>query len=560
MRRLLAFLIIGSSLSVQSQPSDLESIITEVRANVFEVKTGDDTYKQKIESLQACVINYSYDEIDKKGEVTNKAFEFNLADIDIYTVREETKGDVIKVFFTIKNKQKLIKVYQNGEVGDYKNELSLYALNVDNARALVDFIKKAIPLAEEITKNKLKLNSYEEMETWLSSNIKEVRIGEKTYKQEVSKGEYPGSIKFTQTSIDAKSSTEEQFQFNLSDLNLNSMRFAISGNKVGVEIEIKRKQDLIEYKKNTEVKPFKNKLKIVANNIEEARNIKTVLGLIVPNAEKIVEESMPNISTQGEALEEVSQYIKSISYGETKIDQNFMAGCICKISVTEQNAKKTVSNDYSFNLIDINLNILDYDVSGEKMFLELPTNNENKLIKVMEDKVLDGYDNSLKLYVKDIEIARRLKYSLKKAAEYCIESYAKPFGTETNEILSWMMIHVKEVNLEGTAYKQVLESLEKESPNKIKYSKTTATEKKGVEEVFEFNLSDINPRGVNYEIRGKRLSVRFETNFKDKIIKYYKNGEIQKYTNRIEIEFDEIEAARNFIAGMNQVIENLTKK
>jgi hypothetical protein len=81
-----------------------------------------------------------------------------------------------------------------------------------------------------------------------------------------------------------------------------------------------------------------------------------------------------------------------------------------------------------------------------------------------------------------------------------------------------------------------------------------------VEEIFEFNLSDIDPRSVDFEAKGKWLTVKFDTNFKNKIIKAYKAGKIQPYANSMEIAMKDVETARGFIAALKKCEESLKGK
>ncbi|MFN7603858.1 MAG: hypothetical protein ACK5R0_20905, partial [Bacteroidota bacterium] len=73
-------------------------------------------------------------------------------------------------------------------------------------------------------------------------------------------------------------------------------------------------------------------------------------------------------------------------------------------------------------------------------------------------------------------------------------------------------------------------------------------------------LSDINPTSVNYEIKGKWLYVTFETNFKNKIIKAYKDGKIQPYVYSVDILVKDIETARSTITALKRLAENLKGK
>lgn len=554
---LLSITLLLSISGFSQSQSELDAIISNIKSNIIEVATAKETYKQSLESPKSCVIKYSYDEVNLKGEIETLAFEFNLADLDAYTIREETKGDIIYLVATTNNKQKLIKTYKNGEVGNYSYELNLITKNVDNARILIDEIKKAIPIAKKITESKFNINSYEEMTNWLVANVKDVRLGDVTYKQKIEKGSYPGTLKFMKTEVGAKSSKEEIFEFNLADLNINSVLFNISGNKFGVGAETLRKQKIINYHTNGTPDGFDDEFVIATEDVEQARDIKTVLSLAIKAAKPVVDAAMSSLGT--DYLNLSAKYVQEVNYGDTKISQSFEPKCITNIELIDQDPKSTKKNTYQVHLIDINENALVYDVSSSKMYLDFLVKNKNKLVKETENDEFDGYIDDFKVYTPNVEIARRLQFAVKKSIEKCKSDFKKPYSDNYNDVIKWFFNSVGEFTVDQVTYKQSLEFVEDGNNDKFRLTKTKIDAKGGVEEVYELNVSDINPRTINYRISGKVLAVEFETNFKDKIIKYYKDGEIKNYLYGLEIVYDDIEKARNAISALTYLAEQKSK-
>src|SRR5687767_4896512 len=282
------------------QAAEFNGAIQKLQCSLVRVSTGSKTYDQEIKALQFGAIRYGVDETDQKGGKISYAYEFNLADIDPYAVKQETQKDVIMVSLTVRNKQKLIKVYKNNEVQSYDEQVKLRAKDVDNAREMVDAIKNGIPPAEKVLAGKLKLKTYDEMVSWLIGNTKNVELGtSKSIKQTLAKGDYVGSLKLTEIETDAKGATEEQYTFNLADINLNSVNFKISGNKFGLNFEtIQRLKgiSLLKAGKNS----FVSEITINTNNVDEARDIKTVLAMAVPLAVDKVKADNPKTGTTDE--------------------------------------------------------------------------------------------------------------------------------------------------------------------------------------------------------------------------------------------------------------------
>lgn len=560
-KRGLLFLLMASSLSFFSfGQDDLTGNIQKLQGTLSKVATASKTYDQEIKPLQYGAIRYGVDETDQKGVKTSYAYEFNLADIDPYAVKQETQKDVIMVSLTVRNKQKLIKVYKNNEVQSYDEQVKIRAKDIDNARAIVDAIKNSIPSAEKVLAGKLKLKTYDEMVSWLVSNTKNVELGNsKSIKQTMAKADYVGSMKLIEIETDAKGATEEQYFFNLADINLNSINFKISGNKFGLNFETLQKLKSVSLLKGGK-NSFVSEITINANSVDEARDLKTVLGLAVPLAVEKVKTDNPKTGTADEAGASLKTLVKDVKGGEKLMSQTIEPKCFTSVTQTSQSPNSTEKNVYTFNWIDINPNVTQIQVTGDKMFVELTSLDKDPVITHFKNDKLDGYENEVKLYAENMEVARRIRYVTDKAIEKCKTVYKDPFPVGTTETFNWLKKTIGEVVVDETSIKQTFEAAGSDNVNKVKFTQITVKGNTSSEEIFEFNFSDINPTTVEVDVKGKWLYVRFETNFKAKIIGAYKDGKIQPYTTTVEIAVKDVETVRGVIAGLKKCIENFKAK
>lgn len=549
----LVFLVTSTALFAQE---DLSGLITKLQTSFSKVETASKTYEQEIKLLEYSSVRYAYNEVDQKGGKIAYASEFNLADIDPYTVRQETQKDIILVVLTVKNKQKLVKNYKNNEVQAYENEVQLHVKDVDRAREVVDLIKKAIPLGEKITAGKLKLKGYEEMVSWLIQHVKTVNLGTKSINQAIAKDAYAGSLKLTQISSDGKASHQEDFVFNLADINLNTMNFKVSGNTFELEVETMQNQKIINLTRDGANKPFVSDFSFFANNVDEARDIKTVLTLAAPLADAKVRADLPAPKTADEGLKLLASLTKDVKINDKTYAQTITPKCLTSFSVTEQGTSTTVTNIFDFNWMDINPNGVKLQVSGEKMSFELPITNNGKLIAYKKNDKLSFVDDT-DINVANFEVGRRIKLVIEKVVESCKASYKDPFANNSAAMIEWLKSKVGEVTVEQSTRKQNLDFAESGNSNKLKYTNIETKGSSSTEEVFEFNLSDINPNSVDYSIKGRSIYVSFETNFRNKIIKAYKGGKIQPYTYALDLAFQDIETARGAISALKKCAENL---
>ena len=542
------------------QADEFNGAVQKLQSTLVRVSTGSKTYDQEIKALQFGAIRYGVEETDQKGGKVSFAYEFNLADIDPYAVKQETQKDVIMVSLTVRNKQKLIKVYKNNEVQSYDEQVKIRAKDIDNAREILDVIKRSIPPAEKVLAGKLNLKTYDEMVSWLISNIKNVELGtSKSIKQTLAKGDYVGSLKLTEVETDAKGATEEQYAFNLADINLNSVNFKISGNKFGLNFETiqnLKEISLLKAGKNS----FVSELTINTNNVDEARDIKTVLALVVPLATDKVKADNPKTGTTAEIGSALKTLVKDVKGSEKIMSQTIEPSCVTTLTQTNQTSNSTEKNVYMFNWMDINPNITQIQVTGDRMFVEATALDKKAVIMHFKNDKLDGYENEVKLYAENVEIARRLKFVIDKAAEKCKTSYKDPFANTATEAFNFLKKAIGEVVVEETSLKQTFEAAGKDNFNKIKYTKTSVKGNTSSEEIYEFNFSDINPATVEVQVRGKWLYVKFETNFKAKIIGAYKDGKIQPYATTVEMAVKDVESVRGVISAMKKCIDNFKAK
>ncbi|HYG17353.1 MAG TPA: hypothetical protein VD816_00425 [Ohtaekwangia sp.] len=536
----LCCLFINSALA-----QDLNALVTKLQQAVTPVQTGSKNYEATLESPQPGTIKYAYDEIDQKGNRTNFVYEFNLADIDPYAVRENTQKDVISSVLAVKNKQKLVKVYKNKEVQSYDDLVVIYASNIESARNISDLVKKAIPPAEKVAASRLKVSGYDGMITWLGNNVKDVTLGTKSIGQFISKFDEPGTLLLRQRETDSKGAVETEYTFNLADINVNSVMFKVAGNKFAITMQTLQKAKYIGVMRAGERRPYVDDITINTNNVDEARDLKTVFTLLIPLAVEKVKASMPAATTEKEALTKLKTYAGNVSLGPRQYEQTMDQQCACTFTQIEKDAKTTTSHVYQFNWMDLNPVSSVIDVSGEKVFLDLQMNNKDKLIKHEKNDKHDGYDSEFKIYFSSIENARRAKVLADKAIEKCASSYKDPFPADAKSVVTWLRNNIKDVTNDDVTLKQGLELVEDGNVNKLKYTRTELNSKgSGAVEVYEFNLSDLNPLSVQTDVKLKWLYISVEADFKSKIIKYYKDGKIQPYAAKIDFAVSDTEQAR----------------
>jgi hypothetical protein len=98
-------------------------------------------YEQKIEKMDGdeCKIRFTRVETDSKG-TTEYVFEFMTSDIDPAKSEITVYSDKLYITPVTKDKQKLIKTFKDGEVGNFGYDFDLYVDDVLVAKKMLGAI------------------------------------------------------------------------------------------------------------------------------------------------------------------------------------------------------------------------------------------------------------------------------------------------------------------------------------------------------------------------------------------------------------------------------------
>ncbi|CAL2093761.1 hypothetical protein [Tenacibaculum sp. 190524A05c] len=543
----ICFLTFLQVLGIQGQT--FKAKLDELSNSLAKVETSKSTFDLSITSELPGVANFMQTETTKKGKVTELAYEFNFADIDVNTVRYETSKDLIKVQLIAKQNQKMIKSTVNGEKVSFTKEFYMLAADVDNARQIVDYIKELIPISNKITENRLSLKGYNDRLAWLTKNIFTVESGKSKVDQVLEKDEsYPASVQFINTESTSKSILKTSYEFNLSNINERGVFFKNKGSDFVITIPTKRNLKAIKVVNNGAVKSYVSKFEIICKSVENARELQKVFQDIIPLAEKRFKASLPKKLTIKKGVELINKKIEKVVSDKETLSQKLEGDCILTISQISETSKKKENNTYELNLIDINKEDVEVAVKGKKVHLYINTIGKNKFIKHTRNDDQQKYASRIDLICNGIEDATVCKETLRILIEKCTKNKPK-----TPKTLVALTKELKKVTLGKLTHDQKLESLEEGG---VKFTSIQASNKSSVENIQEFKLGDLNPKSIAMKVSGKKVTVEIATNYQEKIIKTYKDGEIKNYTNKILLYCDSIENGRK----ISDILRKITGK
>lgn len=223
------------------------------------------------------------------------------------------------------------------------------------------------------------------------------------------------------------------------------------------------------------------------------------------------------------------------------------------ISVSTDDKGKSVKENYEFYLSDIDKNTITRKPSGKKLLVSLSTQNKQKFIKFLKDDNLDSYVDNFEMLAPDADAASTIIEDIKKAISQ-VKASEKTWAN-TAEAINGLKTNIREVSTKTGKTEQEFSNNAAKEYLVTLYQKSTDTKGAVVEEKYNLNITDLNKNAVKLKVSGTSLSINADTKNGDKLIQYYKNNEIQNYTNSIDILSDELDQARTIISALQVAIE-----
>lgn len=542
-------LIFSFSLTSFCQTSaDLTQKLESIQSQLQEVSTGNDTYIQELnfEAEKPFLLRFMLRTIDKKGRETVEEFNFNLGLFDENLVRWSSNRDQMRVILKSGN-QPAVQYIEDGELVGYENEVTVHCTDIDNARAIEQLFKEAVPMAQVLWKNAINLpKDLGGLLSWLGEHIANVSVDEETIKQNWTADESSEHRTIFELEVnDGKNTEIHTYKFSLSDILEESLETKIQKNKVTVELGTRQKKNFIREETEGLLTGYLNQLSLYANDPDEAQEIIFALKEAIPLARvKADEEYAVGFSNITEGLNAVKAGVVNFNDGETLYEQSITADCQTEYQLKATEDSKTEENNFALNFSDIDPQAIEIDVKRTKVSVYLRTDNRLDFIRHVQDGELQNYDNDFNIPVENIPTAKRLVNQLRYLAGQCTDEVSV-------HDLDWLAQTLGE-----TSIPELTQQLEKqEDACKLSFTATKDDGKKVKSELYEFNLYDLSADNLSLQIKGKQVLVNLETKSKEKIINNYTDGEKLSYVSDFDMEFNDIPTAKNVVFTLKEMIK-----
>jgi len=551
----IAVLFIVAIFDAKSQDKLSESLAS-IKKKVQDVQIDKTTFKQSIDVLDEGKGKLSFISVfvDEKGKSAKEGFEFYISDIDKNTIIRKTSGKKLFISLSINNNQKFIKHFKEDKLDSYTNNFEIQLSNADEAQELVNLFKSAIPLVNSSEKA---WNTNADALNWLKNNISKINSGPATFEQSFSFGERKDYLaSFSVKKTDQKGvSAEEKYEFSILDINKKNLAVKVSGSQLSVSVETKGNDPYIKYTKNNELQSFAKDFEIIAEDIDQARNIVAAFSTAIDKSKPVI----PDFGSLQKALDFITKNITELTLDKKAVNQkiSFNPGNGTKsvFTYSEPDSKgKPIEERYEFYLNDIDANSINFKVSGKKITIISVAQNKTKFVKYYKDNLLQDFQNEIDILTTDIETSREVVEAFKAAIK---NSEAQPAAWENiSEAITFIANTLTGETIGSDVYKLNFSSISTE-PLNVRYVQDK-TDAKGimVEQSLEFYPYMLDPATVKIGSSGKYLNVEISVTGKKPFVKVFKEGKQQSFDDVIGIMAFDAKQAKDIAGAIKYLAVN----
>lgn len=372
----------------------------------------------------------------------------------------------------------------------------------------------------------------------VKSYVKEIKLEKSTVNQQFSyEAATPFDVKLTITTTDSKGkSTEELYEFNLGLM--GDIKRSASTKEMKVELASQKILKVIRYTKGGEMQNYENKVELLSENIDDARELEKNLKDAISAAKTAWEASVKLPKEDLVALQTwLEQNIKDAKAEKQTFKQSLKKSSTYKdrasLSLEENDgSKKATETQADFSWGDLNEGSAELKISGKEIYVVAKSKNDYI-------KTTKGYNDEIKIYAQTPSEGSVLQMAIQKIiplAKKELQARLPKLATKEDGF-KVLKDRTKDFKVNESAYTQKIATA-----CLTTYDLKSEIKGKTVEESFKFNFGDLS----DYKLSVSKEIIKITTKVADnkKFIQYTKDGALQNYDNSVDFIVGDLEDAR----------------
>ena len=367
----------------------------------------------------------------------------------------------------------------------------------------------------------------------------------------------PGVIRLevTSTTIKDGKSSNVSYEFNMADIDENTIRTYTNKDVIEVQLLVGKKQKLIKNTQDSKKVSYDNEIVLFAKDIDNGRKLVDLFKALVPISTDIIEKRL-SLKTYQDHINWLETNITVVNLVDKqyiqKINANTKYPGRMEMTTIEVANQKSNDSKYYFNLSNLNVHSIYSEIKGDLIIVNVETKRKLKTVKVFSSTEQKNYENGFSIYCESVEKSRDLQKVLKAAitlADDKIESTI-PKISSVSQGISIIDNYIKNITINETTFNQSFSG-----DCVVSFIKKESTGAKVNDQLYLFNLKDLGINLTKYNTSGKNVIVELQTKGGDRFVKLTENQEVKNYVNKFEIEFSEVEDAVISEKVLQQMIE-----
>jgi uncharacterized protein YfcZ (UPF0381/DUF406 family) len=192
--------------------------------------------------------------------------------LDPATVKIGSSGKYLNVEASVNGKKSFIKVFKEGKQQLYDESIEIMAFDAKQAQTMAEALKY---IAGNGKPKEMVWGDKQSAMKFITENVGDLKSEGNEVKQKIElTANDPCKITYTVSRIDDKGkTTDEIFEFALTEMNKQMVDLKVSGKNVEVTLSCKNKEKLVKAYKNGSQQAWGTSVVLEANDVETAKNI-----------------------------------------------------------------------------------------------------------------------------------------------------------------------------------------------------------------------------------------------------------------------------------------------
>jgi len=530
--------------------NDPNSAFNWLRENIGEAKDDDVQWEQDFSQGERPYLAKLSSKSFDNGKEEDFGYLFDLTDIEPVNIELVASGRTLNVEVPVSEGKDFIEV-KSSDGTQYTDELKIYADDIEIARKMVYALSY---LVSNTSAERPEWDSYEEALGFVKDKLGQVTIGDEKFHHKLIFETSPsGVLDMTIERIESDGESKElSYSFYLADI-MESPSLQVSRKQIDIEVETSDNHEFITKSSGGSISGYVSEFEFNASGIDMARDIINAFTYAIQQSE----EEIQAFSSVDEVTSWMEENLVPLFREGEKYEQKLSVDAAFPYLITfeqklTEDESETTDKKYLIYPVDISVEDLKIDVSMGRLKVALKTEKKD-YIKYFKDKTLEDYTDKTDVYFSDPLVAKNFMAAIRFLQEHAA-------GTETpepdmEEALAFLNASILDIELPGEKYEQKLEIMDGD-PCKLKFTRVETDEDgKSDEFIYEFTAKDISKANSELSVPGQIIKINLKTPGKTKLIKPYKNGEVEDFDNEVSIYSDDVWLAKQILAAFGVLSE-----